>query len=190
MISEATAIHTAFPEYLAKTVRESILHDGVNPFQSDYFTLVEHPSARDEIIEGEPSIIIATSGMLEGGPVIEYFKRLAPDERNALIFVSYQIDGTLGSRVQKGLTETSMINSDGKVEVIKMCLKVESIEGFSGHSDRREIISYIQRLTAKPERIIVCHGERAKCSSLANMLYRKYKVETRAPSVLETIRLR
>jgi predicted metal-dependent RNase len=190
MISEATAIHTAFPEYLAKNVRESILHEGVNPFQSDYFTLVEHPSARDEIIEGEPSIVIATSGMLEGGPVIEYFKRLASDERNALIFVSYQIEGTLGSRVQKGLTETSMINSDGKVEVIKMGLKVESIEGFSGHSDRREIINYIRRVTPKPERIIVCHGERSKCSSLANMLYRKYKVETRVPSVLETVRLR
>ena len=190
MISEATAIHTAFPEYLAKTVRDSILYEGVNPFQSDYFTVVEHPSAREEIIEGEPSIIIATSGMLEGGPVIEYFKRSASDERNALIFVSYQIDGTLGSRVQKGLTETSMINTEGKVEIIKVGLKVESIEGFSGHSDRREIINYIRRVTPKPERIIVCHGERSKCSSLANVLYRKYKIETRVPSVLETVRLR
>ena len=44
MISEATAIHTAYPEYLGREVRHSILHEGINPFQSDYFTIVEHPS--------------------------------------------------------------------------------------------------------------------------------------------------
>jgi KH/beta-lactamase-domain protein len=75
MISEATAIHTAYPEYLGREVRNSILHDGVNPFESDYFTVVEHPSVRQDIIDGEPCIIMATSGMLEGGPVIEYFKK-------------------------------------------------------------------------------------------------------------------
>jgi len=190
MISEATAIHTAYPEYLARSVRNGILHEGINPFQSDYFTIVEHPSARDEIMEGEPSIIIATSGMLEGGPVIEYFKGLASEGSNTLIFVSYQIEGTLGSRVQKGLKETTMINSAGRIEVVKANLKVESIQGFSGHSDRNQILSYVNRVTPKPERIIVCHGERSKCLSMANAFSRRYKVETRVPAVLETVRLR
>jgi hypothetical protein len=190
MISEATAIHTAYPEYLAREVRNSILHDGVNPFQSDYFTMVEHPSAREEIIEGKPCVIIATSGMLEGGPIIDYFRELAPDERNTVIFVSYQIEGTLGRRVQKGLTEASMMNSEGKIEVIKIRLGIDSIEGFSGHSDRRQIISYIHLVSPKLEKIIVCHGERMKCSSIANLFGRKYRIDTVAPKILETIRLR
>jgi len=190
MISEATAIHTAYPEYLAREVRNSILHEGVNPFQSDYFTIVEHPSAREEIVEGEPSIIIATSGMLEGGPVIDYFKHLATDERNTIIFVSYQIEGTLGRRVQRGLAETPMINSEGKIEIIKVNLKVESIEGFSGHSDRKQIINYVRRVTPKPERIIVCHGEKAKCLSIASVFQRTYKVDTKVPEILETVKLR
>ncbi len=190
MISEATAIHTAYPEYLAKNVRNSILYEGVNPFQSDYFTIVEHPSAREEIVEGDQCIILATSGMLEGGPVIDYFKRLAGDKRNTIIFVSYQIDGTMGSRVQKGLADVPLINSNGKMEVMKVEMQVESVRGFSGHSDRRQIINYLQRLKPKPERIIVVHGEKSKSISVANLFKRKYNVESVVPDVLETIKLR
>ena len=189
MISEATAIHTAYPEYLGREVRHSILHEGINPFQSDYFTIVEHPNVRQEIIDGEPCIIMATSGMLEGGPVIEYFKSLAENDKNTIIFVSYQIEGTLGRRVKKGLTEVTMMSSEGKVDVVNVRLHAESIEGFSGHSDRRQIINYIVQLMPKPERVVVCHGERAKCLSIANFIQRRCEVQTLVPSVMETFRL-
>jgi len=190
MISEATAIHTAYPEYLAKNVRNSILYEGINPFQSDYFTIVEHPSAREEIVDGGQCIILATSGMLEGGPVIDYFKRLAGDKRNTIIFVSYQIDGTMGSRVQKGLGDVPIINRNGKMEVTKVEMQVETVRGFSGHSDRRQLVNYIQRVKPKPERIIVLHGEKSKSISMANLFKRKYNVEALVPDILETIKLR
>ncbi|MBN1785049.1 MAG: beta-CASP ribonuclease aCPSF1 [Candidatus Bathyarchaeota archaeon] len=190
MISEATAIHTAYPEYLAKNVRNSILYEGINPFQSDYFTIVEHPSAREEIVDGDQCIILATSGMLEGGPVIDYFKRLAGDKRNTIIFVSYQIDGTMGSRVQKGISDVPIINSNGKMEVMNVEMQVESVSGFSGHSDRRQLVSYLQRMRPKPERVIVLHGEKSKSLSIANLFKRKYNVDALVPEVLETIKLR
>ena len=72
MISEASAIHEAHPEYLAHELRQKILETDDNPFDSEYFTNVEHPDAREEPLrDGSPCIIIATSGMLEGGPVLE-----------------------------------------------------------------------------------------------------------------------
>jgi len=189
MISEATAIHTAYPEYLGREVRNSILHDGINPFQSDYFTIVEHPSVRQEIVEGKPCIVMATSGMLEGGPVIEYFKSLADNENNTIIFVSYQIEGTMGRRVQKGLNEVALMTAEGKMDIVKVRLRTESIEGFSGHSDRRQIFNYITHLQPKPERVVVCHGERAKCLSMANFIERRCEVQTLVPAVMETFRL-
>jgi len=189
MIKEATAIHTAYPEYLDKKARDKILYQGENPFQSDYFTIVEHPEDRPSIIEGEPCIILATSGMLEGGPSVDYFKNLASDERSSLAFVSYQIDGTLGSKVRKGRPEIQMMDPDGKMRVFKVNLRVESFDGFSGHSDRNQIINYVGKVYPRPERVIVNHGEKAKCLEVASALHRIYKVETCAPRNLETIRL-
>ncbi len=189
MISEATAIHTAYPEYLGREVRHSILHEEVNPFKSDYFTIVEHPSVRQGIIDGEPCIVLATSGMLEGGPVIEYFKSWANDPKNTIIFVSYQIEGTLGKRVQKGVSEVTMMDNEGKMAGLQVNMKVASIEGFSGHSDRRQLINYLSHLNPKPERIFVCHGEKQKIANMANFLDKKVGITTIVPAILETFRL-
>jgi KH/beta-lactamase-domain protein len=189
MISEATAIHTAYPEYLGRDVRHSILHEEINPFQSDYFTIVEHPSIRQGIIEGEPCVVLATSGMLEGGPVIEYFKNWAADPKNTVIFVSYQIEGTLGRRVQKGVTEVTTMDNEGKMAVAQVKLQVESIEGFSGHSDRRQLIAYLTHLKPKPERVFMCHGEKSKIHSFANFMDSKVGINAVVPAVLETFRL-
>jgi predicted metal-dependent RNase len=92
--------------------------------------------------------------------------------------------------VQKGLAETLLMNSDGKLEIIKVNLRVEAIEGFSGHSDRRQIVNFIRSVAPTLERIIVCHGEKAKCLSMAGFFQRTYKTEVMVPSLLETIRLR
>jgi len=74
MIWAATAIHTAYPEYLCKDLRNRILHNEENPFLSEIFHNVQSGEL-DDVVEGEPCIILATSGMMIGGPVIEYFKR-------------------------------------------------------------------------------------------------------------------
>ncbi len=190
MISEATAIHTAYPEYLAREIRDQILHHDVNPFQSDYFVTVTSPSTRGEIVEGGPCIILATSGMLEGGPAVDYFRQLASDEKNAILFVSYQIEGTLGNRIRSGLKDVSLMNHNGRMEVVKLNARVESVEGFSGHSDRRQLLSFVQRMIPKPSRVLVGHGEARKCDDLAQAIGKTLKLRAFAPQNLETIRLR
>jgi predicted metal-dependent RNase len=128
--------------------------------------------------------------MLEGGPAIDYFKQLAPDERNTLVFVSYQIEGTLGSRIRSGLKDVSLMSHNGKMDVVGLNMRVESVEGFSGHSDRRQLLSFVQRVTPKPSRVLVCHGEAKKCEDIAQTMSRSMKFRAFAPQNLETIRLR
>jgi Cft2 family RNA processing exonuclease len=190
MISEATAIHTAYPEYLARDLREQILYKDINPFQSDYFTNVDHPSEREKIATGPPCIILATSGMMEGGPAIDYFRYMAADEKNTLVFVSYQVEGTLGNRLKNGAREVSLMGRNGKVEALKVNLHVDSVEGFSGHSDRNQLFAFLKRVSPRPSRVIMGHGERRKTDLFAHQVSRILKLRTIAPDILETLRLR
>jgi len=189
MISEATAMHIAYPEYLLKDLRQRILETDDNPFMSEYFTIIEHADGRSEALRDEPAIIMATSGMLEGGPVIEYFKSIASNPKNKVVFVSYQINGTLGRRVLDGSRQVSVMGRDGKIEVIDINCQVEKIEGFSGHSDYNQIMSYVNRLRPKLRRVIVDHGERRKVENVASAIGRIFRLPTMHPSVQEAIKL-
>ena len=108
MIQEATAIHASHPNYLTKALSKSLLKDdGENPFTSEWFRPVKGRELRESIVmDGSPCIVLATSGMLNGGPVMEYFKNWAHEKRNSLCFVGYQAEGTLGRRLQKGLAKS------------------------------------------------------------------------------------
>jgi len=189
MISEATAMHISHPEYLARNLRQRIMETDDNPFMSEYFTIIEHVDGREEALRDEPAIIMATSGMLEGGPVIEYFKVLAPDPKNRMVFVSYQVNGTLGRRVLDGSRQVSVMGRDGKIQVININCGVEKIEGFSGHSDYNQLISYIGKLRPKLRRVIVDHGERRKVENVASAVGRIFRIPTYHPSVQEAIKL-
>ena len=190
LISEATAIHTANPDFLSNDLREKILHQGKNPFLSDYFETVSAKEERLDIIKGGPCIIMATSGMLIGGPSVQYLRALASDSKNSLIFVSYQVSGTLGNRILRGFREFQYINAKGRTQLVKMNLKVFILEGFSGHSSRSQISQFLRRIQPRPKSIIVNHGEESKAISLSTMIHKKLRKSTRAPKNLETLFLK
>ncbi len=189
MIWEATAIHATYPEYLNNDLRKLIFRKGQNPFLAECFKPVDSNDLRQKIIdEPHPCVILATSGMMNGGPVLEYFRALAPVEKNTLVFVGYQADGTLGRRIQKGWKEIPIFTRNGS-QTIAMNMNVEVIDGFSGHSDRKQLMEYIRKMQPRPERVFTEHGEERSCVDLASSIYKKYKLETRAFTNLETIRL-
>ncbi len=190
LISEATAIHTANPDFLSSDLREKILHQGKNPFLSDYFETVSAQEERLDIIKGGPCIILATSGMLIGGPSVQYLKELANDPKNSLIFVSYQVSGTLGNRIQRGFKEFTYIDPKGRTQLVKLNMKTFTLEGFSGHSSRSQISQFLRRIQPRPKKVLVCHGEESKAISLSTMIHKKLRKSTAAPKNLETVLLK
>jgi len=189
MISEASAIHMSYAHYLGSEVRKSV-SQGINPFQSEYFTVISGYGKRDDVLNDEnPAIVMATSGMLEGGPSVEYFKELAPNPKNKIMFVSYQINGTLGRRVLDGvMSEVSMMDKTGKVKVVPVRCQTQKIDGFSGHSDFNQIMNFVSRI--KPKRVLVNHGEKSKSENVASAIYSRLKIRSGVPDNREIVRLR
>jgi len=187
MVYEATAIHTAYPEYLKRRLMTMILR-GANPFMAKNFQKVDAKTRIDLAESDEPCIIITPSGMLTGGPSVEYFKRMAGNEKDLILFVGYQAEGSLGRRVQKGMKEVAIMEN-GKPKNIDVKIGVITVEGFSGHADRRQLMGYVKRINPKPERILCVHGEARKCQDLARSLNKNFRTETRVPQNLDTIRI-
>ena len=190
MIQEATAIHASHPNYLTQSLRKGILKDdGNNPFTSEWFRPVQGREMRESIISSSgPCIVLATSGMMNAGPVINYFQNWAHENRNSLCFVGYQAEGTLGRRLQKGFTEVPLV-VNGKTEIVQVGCEMMTIDGFSGHSDRRQLIEFIENMSPRPKSVIFHHGDFHKANELGRALREKFKVRTYSPQNLETIRL-
>ena len=189
MISEASAIHMSYAHYLGYEVRKSV-SQGINPFQSEYFTVINGHGKREEVFDDEnAAIIMATSGMLEGGPSVEYFKEIAPSPNNKILFVSYQINGTLGRRVLDGtMNEVSMLDKNGKLKVVPVRCHTQKMDGFSGHSDFNQIMSFVAKI--RPKRVLVNHGERSKSENVASAIYSRLKIRSGVPDNREILRLR
>ncbi len=192
MVWDVTAIHTAYPDFLNRDIKKAIFHRDQNPFIDEIFKQVAGMKEQKEVLEeAGPCLILATSGMLQGGASVTYFKELADNPKNMLILVSYQGKNTLGHRVQAGEKEIILQNgNNGKPEVVKVNLEIRRIEGLTGHSSRNQLTSFIYNLDPKPKRVITNHGESSKCLDLASSIHKLNKIETNAPKVLEAIRIK
>jgi KH/beta-lactamase-domain protein len=189
VIWDMNAIHTAYPDFLSNKVRNLVFQDQ-NPFTSKIFSRVGSPQERKQVIEGGPCIVIATSGMLVGGASVEYFKNFAENPDNTMMISCYQGVGSLGRQIQDGAERVIVEDQGGGSREVKVNLRVETLNGFSAHAGRNEIISFFNNMRPKPKRVMINHGEVSKCLDLSSTLYKMNRVETSVPRNLETVRLR
>lgn len=191
MVWEVTAIHTAYPEFLNRNLKSRILK-GDNPFTIANFKEVANAKDREAIYDSsECAIVLATSGMMNGGTSVEYFKHFASDEKNAICFVGYQAQGTLGRRIKDGEKEILLYNTGSSDDKVKVNLQVcEMKGGFSAHSDLALSKKFLSTLSVKPKKVILNHGEASKISSFSEVTKKILgNVKVYTPDNLESIRL-
>jgi len=187
MTRQASAIHTVYPEYMKLNIKNRVLQNN-SPFLSKLFVTVDNgDNSRDKVKEMPGSVILASSGMLTGGPSVRYFYDLANDEKNTLVFVGYQGKGSLGNQIQSGLRSMPVTDENGKNKLLEIKMRIETIDVFSGHSYRPELINYISALHPKPKTIMVNHGD--SCQEFAKQIESKFYINTVAIQNLESLRL-
>ncbi|KPN30853.1 universal archaeal KH-domain/beta-lactamase-domain protein [Halolamina pelagica] len=195
MIWEATAIHTTYPEYLRDDLQDRIFHDDENPFLADQFNHIDGgEDERQEVVDEGPAIILSTSGMVTGGPIMSWLRHLGSDEDSTLTFVGYQAQGTLGRRIQNGWDEIPVSDfgsgRDGRGSKLTLEMDVETVDGFSGHADREGLMNFVRNMSPRPEKVLCVHGDESSVQDFSSALYHEFNMRTFAPKNLETFRFK
>ncbi|MCQ2553955.1 MAG: MBL fold metallo-hydrolase [Clostridia bacterium] len=134
---------------------KSYLLDGDHPLD---FKNLHYSSTSDESkqinIDQTPKVIISASGMCDAGRIRHHLKHNLWDSKNAIVFVGYQAEGTLGKLLLSGAKTVKLFG-----EEIAVNAQIYNLEGFSGHADRDALFAWLSGFKAKPKEIFLVHGE-------------------------------
>ena len=162
MILKANRIYRQNVIYARDEIQKRILMSDDDPFKSKFF---HTPKTKDrsDVLRAGSAIIVSTSGMLTGGPVLHYLKKLAGDGNNLLILVGYQAEGTLGRKLLDGERRVMI---DGREVELKM--GVEQAH-FSAHADYKGLLDIVRSIR-KLKKVFVMHGEGEKPKKLGEAI--------------------
>ncbi|MEM4662634.1 MAG: MBL fold metallo-hydrolase [Candidatus Diapherotrites archaeon] len=159
MAQKAATLTMKYPDYLKnpKLLKKALKH----------VIWIKKESQRRKAMK-EPCIIVTTAGMCEGGPVLNYIKNLANDEKSAIFLTGYQVEGTQGRR----LIEEGVINIDGKDYRPKCSIRKFD---FSAHAGQNELMSAIKKWN--PKKVFIVHGEPQKIKVLKEKVSEELGIE-------------
>lgn len=121
------------------------------------------------------AIIIAGSGMCNGGRIRHHIKQRIWDNHNTLVFAGFQARGTLGRVLVDGAKKIKLFGDEYVVNA-----RIETLGGFSAHAGQTELVDWISSFTSQP-RVALVHGEPEALDALSQRLWREKKIKAEAP---------
>lgn len=166
----AAKVTKAYRQYRKLWTKEAKQHvqSGRHPLSFEQCVVVESHRDHMQIVNrlaanGEPAIVIAASGMCQGGRITNYLKALLPDERTDVVFCGFQASGTLGRAIQSGQHHVEI---DG--ETVRVNAAIHSMSGYSAHADRKDLMSFVVGCTSELKQLHLIHGESESKNELAD----------------------
>jgi len=180
----ALEIYAKHKECFDPETLEMIKND---PLPLDFPGLVLTKSSDDskKINEDQgPAIIIAASGMCEGGRIRHHLKHNIWKKEATILFVSFQAEGTLGRSILDGNKDVRIFGDQYHVSA-----KVMQITGFSAHADKEGLVAYAKNLKAKPKTTFIVHGDLDNAGALSEELVHQLDHNVRIPEMGERVML-
>jgi len=144
-----------------------------------HFTVVSSYRETMELrTDNKPKIVIAGSGMLTGGRMLNYLETQAQNPNNTLLLVGYQAEGTRGRKLLEGEKELKVY---GKTVTFKM--QLAEIEGLSAHADHAELLDWLSDVKEPPEKLFIVHGEKEGAEALKQGIKETYGWESEIPQL-------
>jgi len=163
----ATSVFTAHREDL--DLREPLVRSANDLFAFEGLELTQDVEASKALnLRSGPMIIIAGSGMVEGGRIVHHLLRGAPDPRNTILIVGFMAENTLGRRIVEGRPTLRILGED-----VPLRARVEVLNGYSAHADRRELHDWVRAVRgpgAHQVPVFLVHGEAAAQDAFAARL--------------------
>ena len=143
-----------------------ILNKGLNPLHFPNLTFTDSAEESKAInYNPTPKVIIASSGMIEGGRIRHHLKHNLWNKNNSMIFVGFQARGTMGRNLLEGAKRVKLLG-----EEIKVSASIYNFTGLSAHADRDGLLKWINSFDKKPDKVFVVHGEDSVCDEFARTL--------------------
>ncbi len=120
-----------------------------------------------------PKIIIAGSGMMNGGRIIHHALRYLSDQKSTLLFIGYQAQGTLGRKILDGQSPVNIMG-----ESIPVRCQVKAIGALSAHGDQEKLLDWVGGAPTLPKKIYLNHGEPAPAEALAKKFKEELGIKT------------
>ena len=173
---EATNIYNKNVEDCCDDETCALIQQGINPITFRGLKVSITADDSKLINKGyESKVILSASGMCEAGRIRHHLKHNLWRKESTIVFVGYQVKGTLGSLLLEGADTVKLFN-----ETIKVRAKIRKLEGTSSHADRNHLISWIKEVPS-PTRVFITHGEDSVAESFAKTLEREHKIPAVAP---------
>lgn len=164
---DATGIYRLHPEAYDEEIAQFMLQDGHrDPFG---FNMMRYTRSTDESkalnFLQQPAIIISASGMAEAGRILHHLKNNVEDERNTILIVGWQAPNTLGRRLVEKQPRVKILGEEYRLNA-----QIETLNGFSAHADRSELLAWAGHMQKRPQHTFIVHGEETSAFALADAL--------------------
>ena len=172
----ATTVFEKYPQYYRDEIKELFSeHPHLFRFKKLRFTNTAEESKKINDVP-PPKIVIAGSGMMQGGRILHHLRRYLPDPKSILLIIGYQAAGSLGRRLIDGAKIVKLFG-----EEIAVACEIRKINGFSAHADNPQLFEFISANRDALKRVFVVQGEEAQALHLMQEVKDRLGIEADAP---------